>query len=89
MILLILNISMKNKRINAWTVTTFNNFAVVSKNRLTKLPKKIGIKEGVLFGCALTTSYGAVFNDSKINIKIKNNILINGFGMIGQSIYHF
>ncbi len=76
----------KNNRINAGWVTTFNNFAIVSKNRLTKLPKKIGIKEGVLFGCALTTSYGAVFNDSKIDMKIKNKILINGFGMIGQSI---
>ena len=76
----------KNKRINAGWVTTFNNLAIVSKNRVTKLPKKISIKEGVLFGCALTTSFGAIFNDSKINIKIQNTILINGFGMIGQSI---
>ncbi len=76
----------KNKRINAGWVTTFNNLAIVSKNRVTKLPKKISIKEGLLFGCALTTSFGAIFNDSKINIKIQNKILINGFGMIGQSI---
>jgi S-(hydroxymethyl)glutathione dehydrogenase/alcohol dehydrogenase len=76
----------KNKKMNAGWVTTFNNLAIVSKNRITKLPKCINIKEGVLFGCSLTTSYGAVFNDSNININIKNKVLINGFGMIGQSI---
>jgi len=76
----------KNKKINAGWVTTFNNYAVVSKNRLTKLPRKISLKYGVLFGCALTTAYGSVFKDSKINLKKKNKILITGGGMIGQSI---
>jgi S-(hydroxymethyl)glutathione dehydrogenase / alcohol dehydrogenase len=76
----------KNKKINAGWVTTFNDLAIVSKNRLTKLPNDIDAKKGVLFGCVLTTSYGAIFKDSKINLKIKNKILINGFGMIGQTI---
>jgi S-(hydroxymethyl)glutathione dehydrogenase/alcohol dehydrogenase len=76
----------KNKKINAGWVTTFNNYAVVSKNRLTKLPKKMSLQYGVLFGCALTTAYGTVFKDSKLNFKKKNKILITGGGMIGQSI---
>ena len=76
----------KNKKINAGWVTTFNNYAIVSKNRLTKLPKKINLQHGVLFGCALTTAYGSVFKDSKINLNRKNKILITGGGMIGQSI---
>ena len=76
----------ENKKINAGWVTTFNNYAVVSKNRLTKLPKKISLKYGVLFGCALTTAYGSIFKDSKINLKRENKILITGGGMIGQSI---
>ena len=76
----------KNKKINAGWVTTFNNYAVVSKNRLTKLPRKISLKYGVLFGCALTTAYGTVFKDSKINLTKKNKILITGGGMLGQSI---
>jgi len=76
----------KNKKIGAGWVTTFNNLAVVSSNRLTKLPNNINTIEGVLFGCALTTSYGAIFNDSKINLHKNNKILICGFGMIGQTI---
>lgn len=75
-----------NKKINAGWVTTFNNYAIVSINRITKLPKNISLKEGVLFGCALTTAYGAIFKDSKIKLKLKNKILITGGGMIGQSI---
>ena len=73
-------------KINVGWVTTFNNIAIVSKNRLTKLPKAINNREGVFYGCALTTSYGAVFKDSKNKPKKKNKILINGFGMIGQTI---
>ena len=79
----------KNMKINAGWITTFNNYAVVSKNRITKLPKKINKIEGVLFGCALTTAYGAIFRDSKIKLKKKNRILIAGAGMIGQTILFF
>jgi S-(hydroxymethyl)glutathione dehydrogenase/alcohol dehydrogenase len=77
------------KKINAGWVTTFNNYAIVSKNRITKLPKKISLKDGVLFGCAITTSYGAIFKDAKVNLNKKNKILITGAGMIGQSILIF
>ena len=79
----------KNKKINAGWVTTFNNYAIVSSNRLTKLPNEINLKEGVLFGCSLTTAYGSIFKDSKINLNNKNKILITGGGMIGQAILIF
>lgn len=79
----------KNKKINAGWVTTFNNYAIVSSNRLTKLPKEINLKEGVLFGCSLTTAYGSIFKESKINLNKKNKILITGGGMIGQAILIF
>ncbi len=76
----------KLKKINAGWVTTFNNMAIVSKNRITKLPKNLSMKTGILFGCSLTTSYGSIFKDSKINLSKKNLILITGVGMIGQAI---
>jgi S-(hydroxymethyl)glutathione dehydrogenase/alcohol dehydrogenase len=76
----------KLKTINAGWLTTFNTHAVVSKNRISKLPKQLSMKEGLLFGCSLTTAYGSVFKDSKINLKKKNLILITGGGMIGQAI---
>lgn len=76
----------KLKKINAGWVTTFNNMAIVSKNRITKLPKNLSMKTGILFGCSLTTSYGSIFKDSKINLSKKNLILVTGVGMIGQAI---
>ena len=78
-----------NKKVNAGWVTTFNNFAIVSENRLTKLPKDISKKEGVLFGCGLTTAYGALFNNININKIKKEKILLTGFGMIGQIMLKF
>ena len=74
----------KNRKINVGWVTTFNDYAVVSENRLT-MPKKISNYEGVLFGCGLTTAYGALFNN--VNIKtLRSKFLLTGFGMIGQII---
>ena len=60
----------KGKKINAGWVTTFNNYAVVSENRITKLPKNLTMKQGVIFGCALTTAYGVIFNDVKFQKKM-------------------
>ncbi len=76
----------KNRKINAGWVTTFNDYAVVSENRLTMLPKKISNYEGVLFGCGLTTAYGALFNNVNIKTLRSKKILLTGFGMIGQII---
>ena len=74
----------KNKIINAGKVTTFNEYAVVSENRLTKIPKGLSLKNAVIFGCAATTGYGAVNYDAKINKK--NSILIFGSGGIGLHV---
>lgn len=74
----------KNKKINAGKVTTFNEYAVVSENRLTLIPKGLTLKNAVVFGCAATTGYGSVYNDAKV--KQKKNILIFGAGGVGLSI---
>lgn len=76
-----------NKVINAGWVTTFNNYAVVSENRVTKIPKGISIREGVVFGCALTTSYGVIYNDAKLTKK--DELLILGTGNLGLSMICF
>ncbi|MDB9980004.1 zinc-binding dehydrogenase [Candidatus Pelagibacter sp.] len=75
------------KVINAGWVTTFNEYAVVSENRLTKLPKNISTREGVIFGCAITTSYGVTFKEAKLNNK--DNLLIIGAGNLGLSMTMF
>ena len=78
------NYFMGKKKINAGKVTTFNEFAVVSENRITRIPKGISEKEAVIFGCALTTGFGAVVYDAKV--KNNKSILIFGAGGIGISI---
>ena len=78
---------LKNTKINAGWVTTFNHYAIVSENRITKIPKGISYREGVLFGCAITTAYGVVYNDAKI--KPNDNLLIIGAGNLGLSMVVF
>ena len=73
-----------SKIINAGWVTTFNNQAVISENRLTKIPKSFDLKIAPLFGCAMTTAMGVVNNDAKV--KIGESVVIFGLGGLGLSI---
>ena len=73
----------KDKTINAGKVTTFNEMAVVSENRLVLLPKGISYDIGVLFGCAIPTGAGIVINELKP--KKHSKIAIFGLGGIGIS----
>ena len=72
------------KKINAGWVTTFNEYAVVSENRLTAISKNFDLKTAALFGCAITSGFGAVNNDAKV--KIGQSVLIYGLGGMGLSI---
>ena len=73
-----------NTIINAGFVTTFNEYGIVSENRLTKIPKNFDKKTAALFGCAITTGFGVISNESKL--KIGQSIIILGLGGIGLSI---
>ena len=73
-----------SKKINAGWVTTFNDFAVVSENRLTSISSKINLKEAALFGCAVPTGIGTILNYQNFNSKdTKENIAIVGCGGVG------
>lgn len=65
--------------INAGGVTTFSNYAIVSENRLVKLPDGFDMKSAVLLGCALPTGAGIVLNE----LKPKANSLVGVFGLGG------
>ena len=73
-----------DKIVNAGWVTTFNNQAVVSENRLTKIPKDFDLRIAPLFGCAITTGMGVVNNDAQI--KIGESLIIFGLGGVGLAI---
>lgn len=70
-------------KINAGPVTTFSTYSVVSENRCYPLPPQIGLKEGLLFGCALPTGMGMVQN--QLSLTPENSIGIMGLGGIGMA----
>lgn len=72
------------RRINAGWVTTFNEYAVVSENRLTAIPKDFDLKLSPLFGCAATTAMGVVNNDAQV--KIGQSVVVFGVGGVGLNI---
>jgi len=72
-----------NKIINSGKVTTFNEYSVVSENRIVKLDDGIPLDVGVLFGCAIPTGAGIVLNE--IKPKKNTSIAIFGLGGIGLS----
>ncbi|MCG2661587.1 MAG: zinc-binding dehydrogenase [Kiritimatiellae bacterium] len=72
------------RRVNAGWVTTFNEYAVVSENRLTVIPSDFDLKLAPLFGCAITTALGVVNNDAQL--KIGQSVVVFGVGGIGLNI---
>jgi S-(hydroxymethyl)glutathione dehydrogenase/alcohol dehydrogenase len=69
--------------VNAGGVTTFNDHAVVSENRLIPLPEGLPMDIAVLFGCAIPTGAGIVTNE--IKPRPGSTMAIFGLGGIGLS----
>lgn len=75
----------QGKRLNAGWVTTFNNHAVVSENRVTKILPSDNDKNVLpLLGCALTTALGVLENDAQVNFR--DSILLIGCGGVGLAL---
>lgn len=67
--------------VNAGPVTTFNEMAVVSENRVVPLPGGVPMDVGVLFGCALPTGAGAVINT--LSPEPGSTLVVYGLGGVG------
>src|SRR3990167_1806503 len=70
--------------VNAGWVTTFNEFSVVSENRVTAIPHDVDFETAALLGCAVTTGFGVVNNDAKL--KIGESLAVFGVGSVGMNI---
>lgn len=70
--------------VNAGWVTTFNQYAVVSENRLTTIPGDFNSEIAALMGCAVTTGLGVINNNAKL--KIGESVVIWGAGGVGLNI---
>ena len=78
------NYNWNGKQVNAGWVTTFNEQAIVSENRLTVIPKDFDMSIAPLFGCAVTTAFGVVNNDAQV--KVGQSVVIFGIGGVGLNI---
>ena len=79
--------SWQGKKLNAGWVTTFNEYAVVSENRVTSVPHSIDRKTAPLLGCAVTTALGVVNNDAQV--AVGETVVVTGVGGVGLNIVQF
>ncbi|MBI2664012.1 zinc-binding dehydrogenase [Candidatus Woesearchaeota archaeon] len=76
---------MRNGRqVNAGWVTTFNEYAVVSENRVTKIPDDADLKSASVYGCAVTTAFGVVRNDAMLGSG--QSVVVFGSGGVGVMV---
>jgi S-(hydroxymethyl)glutathione dehydrogenase / alcohol dehydrogenase len=77
----------RSQKLNAGWVTTFNEHAIVSENRLTAIPPDYDLKAAPLLGCAVTTAAGVINNDAKV--KIGQSVVVFGVGGVGLNVVQF
>jgi S-(hydroxymethyl)glutathione dehydrogenase/alcohol dehydrogenase len=76
--------SWDGRKVNAGWITTFNEYAIVSENRVTAIPADSDMEVAALFGCAVTTGFGIVENNAKV--RIGESVVVFGAGGIGLNI---
>ena len=77
----------RGKKLNAGWVTTFNDYAVVSENRMTVISPDYNLRDAPLLGCAVTTAAGVINNDA--NVKIGESVVVFGVGGVGLNVVQF
>ena len=77
----------RGRKLNAGWVTTFNDYAVISENRMTVIPADFDLKVAALLGCAVTTAAGVINNDAEL--KIGDSVAVFGVGGVGLNVVQF
>ena len=73
--------------INSGAITTFNEFSVISENRIVKASNDISPDIVALLGCAVPTGAGMVKNS--LSMKPENTLVVFGVGGVGLSAILF
>jgi len=71
-------------KVNAGPITTFQKFAVISENRVTKVPPDTDFELCCLLADTLTTGFGIINNDAKV--QHGESVVIFGVGGIGLGV---
>jgi S-(hydroxymethyl)glutathione dehydrogenase/alcohol dehydrogenase len=69
--------------VNSGAISTFMNKAVISENRLVKIPDEMPLREAALLGCAIPTGAGVIINTAKLSKG--DTVVVFGIGGIGLS----
>lgn len=77
----------RDRKLNAGWVTTFNDYAVISENRMTVISPDYDLRNAPLLGCAVTTAAGVINNDAKV--KIGESVVVFGVGGVGLNVVQF
>jgi S-(hydroxymethyl)glutathione dehydrogenase/alcohol dehydrogenase len=77
----------RGAKLNAGWVTTFNDYAVISENRMTVIAPDYDLRNAPLLGCAVTTAAGVINNDAKV--KIGESVIVFGVGGVGLNVVQF
>lgn len=71
------------KVINAGAISTFTDHAVISENRLVKIPAEVPSKVAALLGCAVPTGAGIILHTLKVTPD--SSIVVFGAGGVGAA----
>ena len=74
----------RGKPLNAGLIATFNEYAIVSENRLTVIDPSSDMEVASLFGCAVTTGFGVAENNAKL--RLGESVVVFGAGGVGLNI---
>ncbi|MBB3212996.1 Zn-dependent alcohol dehydrogenase [Herbaspirillum sp. Sphag1AN] len=74
----------RGNTLNAGLIATFNEYAIVSENRVTRIDADSDMEVASLFGCAVTTGFGVAENNAKI--KFGESVVVFGAGGVGLNI---
>ncbi len=78
------NYRWRGKKLNAGWIATFNEYAIVAENRMTAIPADSALDIAALFGCAITTGFGAIENNARV--RIGESVVVFGAGGVGLNI---
>jgi len=72
------------RTLNAGCITTFNEYAVVSENRVTRMDERMPFAPASLLGCAVTTGLGVVKRIAQM--ESHKSVAVFGIGGIGLNV---
>lgn len=74
----------KSKEMRSGKVTTFNEYAIVSENRLTPVPHDTPNELCALLGCSLSTALGVI--NAEAQVQPGESVMIVGAGGLGANL---